>query len=111
MTNTPLAGSRSAGRSDLTWLVALAAYIGVFEFGVVSAIPIGGELVPGAPGRGIGIFFAAGTVGRAATAIPATRLYDRYGFGAAAVTGTVFAVVASIAMLVRRRLLASEAPR
>ena len=30
-------------------LVALAAYIGVFEFGVVSAIPIGGELVPGAP--------------------------------------------------------------
>lgn len=92
-------------------LVALAAYIGVFEFGVVSAIPIGGELVPGAPGRGIGIFFAAGTVGRAATAIPATRLYDRYGFGAAAVTGTVFALVASIAMLVRRRLLASEAPR
>lgn len=92
-------------------LVALAVYIGVFEFGVVSAIPIGGELVPGAPGRGIGIFFAAGTVGRAATAIPATRLYDRFGFGAAAVLGTVFAVIASTAMLVRRRLLVTEAPR
>ena len=31
-----------------------AAYIGAFEFAVVSTIPIGGELVPGSPGRGIG---------------------------------------------------------
>ena len=84
------AGRCSTGTSGSGWSRS-AAYIGVFEFGVVSAIPIGGELVPGAPGRGIGIFFAAGTVGRAATAIPATRLYERYGFGAAAVLGTVFA--------------------
>ena len=50
---------------------------------------------PAHPGRGIGMLVAAGTLGRAATAIPATRLYERFGFGAAAVLGTGFAVVAA----------------
>ena len=38
-----------------------ASFIAAFEFAIVSAIPIGAELVPGAPGRGIGTMIACGT--------------------------------------------------
>jgi DHA1 family inner membrane transport protein len=87
-------------------LVVLALFIAAFEFSIVSTIPVGAELVPATPGRGIGALLAAGTVGRMAVAIPATRLYDSHGFGAPALLAVVFAAVAGVAMLARDRLLA-----
>ena len=57
-------------------LVALAVFIAAFEFSIVSTIPIGAELSPGTPGRGIGTLLAAGTVGRMLMAVPATVLYE-----------------------------------
>lgn len=56
-------------------IVAIAA----FEFAVVSFIPLGTEVVPGAPARGMAVMFTFGTLGRATAAIPATSLYVRHG--------------------------------
>jgi DHA1 family inner membrane transport protein len=89
-------------------LVALALFIAAFEFSIVSTIPVGAELVPATPGRGIGALLAAGTVGRMAVAIPATRLYDSHGFGAPALLAVAFAAVAGVAMLSRDRLLTAR---
>jgi predicted MFS family arabinose efflux permease len=89
-------------------LVALALFIAAFEFSIVSTIPVGAELVPATPGRGIGALIAAGTVGRMAVAIPATRLYDAHGFGAPALLAVGFAALAGAAMLTRERLLVSR---
>jgi MFS transporter, DHA1 family, inner membrane transport protein len=84
---------------------ALAVFIAAFEFALVSTLPIGAELIPGAPGRGIGTLLAAGTVGRTAMAIPATRLYDEHGFGAPALLAVGCAAIAGAAMLLRQRLV------
>jgi predicted MFS family arabinose efflux permease len=83
-------------------LVALGLFIAAFEFGIVSAIPIGAELVAGRPARGIGTMIACGTLGRAVTAIPATRLYERSGLTASALLGVACAALAAGAMLARR---------
>lgn len=56
-------------------LVAIAG----FEFAVVSFIPLGTEVVPGAPARGMAVMFTFGTFGRATASIPATSLYVRHG--------------------------------
>jgi MFS transporter, DHA1 family, inner membrane transport protein len=89
-------------------LVVLALFIAAFEFSIVSTIPVGAELVPATPGRGIGALLAAGTVGRMVVAIPATRLYDSHGFGAPALLAVVFAALAGFAMLARDRLLSAR---
>ena len=83
----------------------LGVFIAGFEFAIVSAIPIGAELVPGSPGRGVGTMVAWATVGRAAIAIPATRLYERYGLAPAALMAVGFAAVACVAMSARRRVV------
>jgi DHA1 family inner membrane transport protein len=88
-------------------LLLLGLFIAAFEFAIVSCIPIGGELVPGSPARGLGTMIACGTLGRALTAIPATRLYDRWGLTAAALLGALFSALAGAAMLVRLRLVRS----
>jgi MFS transporter, DHA1 family, inner membrane transport protein len=89
-------------------LLLLGLFIAAFEFAIVSCIPIGGDLIPGSPARGLGTMIACGTLGRAFTAIPATRLYDRWGLSAAAILGAVFAALAGAAMLVRLRILGGE---
>ena len=86
-------------------LIALGVFIAGFEFAIVSAIPIGAELVPGSPGRGVGTMVAWATVGRAAIAIPATRLYERYGLAPAALMAVGFAAVACVAMTARHRVV------
>ena len=48
---------------------------------------------------------AFGTLGRALTAIPATRLYDRWGLTPAALLGAAFAALAGAAMFTRLRVL------
>ena len=86
-------------------LLLLGLFIAAFEFAIVSCIPIGGDLIPGSPARGLGTMVACGTLGRALTAIPATRLYDRWGLTPAALLGAAFAAVAGAAMFTRLRVL------
>ncbi len=86
-------------------LLLLGLFIAAFEFAIVSCIPIGGDLIPGSPARGLGTMIACGTLGRALTAIPATRLYDRWGLTPAALLGAAFAAVAGAAMFTRLRVL------
>lgn len=88
-------------------LILLAAFMASFEFAIVSALPIGAELVPGAPGRGIGTMIACGTLGRALMAVPVTRLYEDHGIVPASVLAAVAAVVAGGAMFARLRHLAA----
>jgi len=85
-------------------LVVLAVFIAAFEFSIVSTIPIGAELSPGTPGRGIGTLLAAGTVGRMLMAVPATVLYDAHGFGAPVLLAVAAAALAGAAMAARHRL-------
>lgn len=100
------AGTFTAGDQ---WLVAgmvlLAVFIGSFEFAIVSIIPIGGDLVPGRPGKGLGVFLAATTIGRSITTIPATRLYESSGIAACALLATAFAACVALAMTARLRLV------
>ena len=53
--------------------------IAVFEFAIVSAIPLSTAAVVGSPARGMALMVGAGTVGRATASIPATRLYEKFG--------------------------------
>ena len=76
-----------------------------FEFSIVSTIPVGAELIPGAAGRGIGALLVAGTVGRMAVAVPATRLYESHGFGAPALVAAGSAALAGVAMRIREKLV------
>ena len=87
-------------------LIALGIFIAGFEFAIVSTIPIGAELVPGSPGRGVGTMVAWATVGRASVAIPATRLYERYGLAPAALMAVGFATITCVAMVWRQRVVA-----
>lgn len=91
-------------------LLLLGLFIAAFEFAIVSAIPIGAELVPGSPGRGIGTMIACGTVGRAAMAIPATRLYESHGIAPPALLGAAAVAVTAVAMTVRSRRLHRGGP-
>lgn len=90
-------------------LVLLAVFIAAFEFCIVSTIPIGAELVPGAPGRGIGTLIAFGTAGRTIVAVAGTWLYDRSGIAACALLAVGLSVLAGAAMLTRERLLDGRA--
>ena len=87
-------------------LIALGLFIAGFEFAIVSTIPIGAELVPGSPGRGVGTMVAWATIGRAAVAIPATRLFESYGLAPAALMAVGFATIACAAMTWRQRAYA-----
>ncbi len=72
-------------------LVAIAL-VG-FEFGIVSALPIGTRLVPGAPAKGLGLMIGAGTAARALMSITASRLYTSGGMTGPMLVGAAAAVL------------------
>jgi predicted MFS family arabinose efflux permease len=78
----------------LPGLLAFAVMILGFEFAIVSVLGLGEYVVPGAPGRGLGLLFAAGTFGRALVTVPATALYEASGIGAAAVLAAALGAIA-----------------
>ncbi|MDO8363189.1 MAG: MFS transporter [Actinomycetota bacterium] len=80
-------------------LPMLVIAIAAFEFAIVSTIPLGSELVRDNPARGIAILFTAGTLGRAAMSIPATRLYERHGMAWPALGCAALAGLAVVAVL------------
>lgn len=87
-----------------TGLPLLAVYLLGFEFAIVSAIPAAANLVPGAPGAGLGAAIGGGAVGRAVTAIAATAAYERFGFGAPGALGAGLAVAAASLFAAHGRL-------
>ena len=90
-------------------MALIVVFIGAFEFSIVSLIPIGAELVPGLPGRGLGLMMGAATMGRAITTIPTTWLYDNVGIAASAALAAGWATLAAAAMIVRMRVLSRRA--
>lgn len=75
-------------------LVLLGLFLMGFEFAIVSALPIVANIVPGAPGRGLGLGMGGATLGRAAMSVTATALYEWGGFGAAGLLAGGWALVA-----------------
>ncbi len=95
----------AVGEGRLTLgLPLLALYVIGFEFAVVSALSLASNLIPGRPGSGIGLMVGAGTLGRAAIAVIATRLYDDHGFAVPIALGTVLAVCCVSILAVSRQL-------
>ena len=88
----------------LPGMVAVALFIGCFEFSIVSAIPIAGDLVPGSPARGLALVMASSAIGRGITTIPTTWLYDHHGIGASATLAAGWALVGGVMMMARLRI-------
>ena len=80
-------------------IIGLAVVILGFEFAIVSLLPIGTQLVPGRRGRGMGLLLGAGTLGRAAVSLAATRLYDQHGIDPAAIGAAVLAGATAVLIL------------
>jgi predicted MFS family arabinose efflux permease len=87
----------------LIGLPLLVIAIATFEFSVVSGIPLGTAVVKGSPARGMALMFTAGTLGRAASSIPATRLYEGHGIAWPAVMCATLATCAVVAFLTLER--------
>jgi len=90
-----------------TGVIGLAIVILGFEFGIVSLLPIGAQLVPGRRGRGMGLLIGAGTLGRACVSIGATQLYDRHGIPPAAM-GTALLAAGTVALILVHARVTSE---
>ena len=91
----------------LIGLPLLVIAVAAFEFGIVSGIPLGTTIVAGSPARGMALMFTAGTVGRAVSSIPATRLYESHGIAWPALMCAVFAACAVVGFLTLERRRAS----
>jgi predicted MFS family arabinose efflux permease len=85
-------------------LVLLAVALIGFEFAIVSALPIGATLLPGAPGRSLGMMIATGTAGRAAMSIVATRMYAAHGVSRPMLLGALLATGAAFAFSIGSRV-------
>jgi predicted MFS family arabinose efflux permease len=82
-------------------IIAIAAY----EFAIVSAIPLSTAAIVGSPARGMALMMGAGTFGRAAASIPATRLYESHGMTWPALLCAALGTAAVVAMLALHRKL------
>jgi predicted MFS family arabinose efflux permease len=84
-------------------LVLLGIFLLGFEFAIVSLLPVGANIIPTAPGRGLGIVLAGGMLGRATMSVIATSAYDRSGIEWPAIIGSISAVgmVACLAVFSR----------
>lgn len=95
----------------LPGMLAVALFIGCFEFSIVSAIPIAGDLVPGSPARGLALLMASSAIGRGITTIPTTWLYEQHGIGASATLAGGWALVGAAAMTARYHHVAGTRAR
>lgn len=80
-------------------LPLLILAIALFEFAIVSAIPLSTQAVTGSPARGIALLIGSGTVGRALASIPATKLYERFGMGWPALLSAGLAIGTTLSMV------------
>ena len=73
-------------------LVLLGLFLLGFEFAIVSLLPVGANIIPSSPGRGLGIVLAGGMLGRASMSVIATAAYDNSGIEWPALIGAASAV-------------------
>jgi predicted MFS family arabinose efflux permease len=83
-------------------LGGLALFLLGFELAIISCVPIGPELSPGAPAHGLGVIVAAITGARAAVALPATAWYEQHGMAWSAIGSGALAAVAAAAISASR---------
>lgn len=101
----PAAAMLALGSNHLAvGLVAVGMYLMGFEFSIVSMLPIATQLVKNSPGTGMGWVLGGGTLGRASMSLVATAAYAEYGISAPALVGGVFALTASVLILLFRQL-------
>ena len=70
----------------------LGVYLLGFEFAIVSMIPIATNMIPGSPGKGLGLTYTGGMLARAVMSIAATASYDRWGIEVPAIMGAACAL-------------------
>jgi predicted MFS family arabinose efflux permease len=87
-------------------LLLLAVFMFGFEFAIVSALPIVANMIPAAPGRGLGLGMGGATLGRAAMAFAATAAYGSAGFGLSAAMAGAWALLAGVAIVAYSRATA-----
>jgi hypothetical protein len=73
-------------------LLLLGVFFIGFEFAIVSLLPLAANMIPGAPGRGLGYTIGGGTLGRAVMSVVATAAYESSGFGMPALIAAFCAV-------------------
>jgi predicted MFS family arabinose efflux permease len=88
----PLAGTLAVA------ILLLSATVFAFEFTLISALPLLGELDPAARGRLVGVGIAVFTVARAATSLPAAWLFTDTGMTGVSILA-VSALAATVAVL------------
>jgi len=91
-------------------LPMLLLAITVFEFAIVSAIPLTTEAVPGSPSRGMAISLGMGTLGRATASVVATRLYVHHGMTWPALMCAALASGMVLAMWQANRMRVADQP-
>ena len=97
-----------ADTSVVPGVILLALFLFGFEFAIVSALPIVANMIPGAPGRGLGLGMGGATLGRAAMAVVATSAYGAACFGLSAALAAAWAVIGAVAISAYRRAEPSE---
>ncbi len=85
-------------------LGGLALFLMGFELAIISGLPLGALLTPGAPAKGLGMLIGGVTLTRAAVAIPATRWYEHHGMATSAIGSVVLAAIAATLITARGRL-------
>lgn len=89
-------------------LPLLVLAVAAFEFGLVSAVPLGTDVIADSPVRGLALMLGAGTLGRSLVSVPATRLYAAHGMAAPALLCASLAVAAALAFTQLARRHARE---
>lgn len=89
-------------------LVLLGVYLLGFEFAIVSMIPIATNMIPGSPGKGLGLTYTGGMLARASMSFAATAAYDRWGIAVPAAMGAASAVGLMLTMTAYARLTSTE---
>lgn len=84
-------------------LVLLGLFLLGFEFAIVSLLPLAANLIPDAPGRGLGIVLAGGMLGRASMSVVATSTYDRFGIEIPALVGASMALGMILCLVIFNR--------
>lgn len=89
-------------------LALLALFLLGFEFAIVSLLPLGANMIPKSPARGLGYTIGGGTLGRAVMSVVATSTYERSGIGVPAIIGSVCACGVIVCIGTYARLTQSQ---
>lgn len=83
-------------------LPALGSFLMGFELAIISGLPLGAQLTPGEPARGLGMLIAGVTLSRAIVAVPATWWFERHGIVWPAIGAAAFATGSALLVTAQR---------